>query len=613
MTLTDQLHSQAFSSEQQEYLHGFFAGVQQSWPHVGTRADGLLTAAPQEAPRNEAAPETYFGVALDDLAKEERFKFDQNPLDIWDRLVQHADEDKFPDAAAGDVFRFKFFGLFYVAPAQDSFMLRCRIPACTMQAHQLSGLAEMAEDWGKGHLDITTRGNIQLRELKPRDIVNVLTKLSDLGLTSRGAGADNVRNITATSTSGFDPHELIDVRPYARALHHYILNQRDLYGLPRKFNIAFDSGGVISVCADTNDLAFYAVRGPAQRVPDRLASPAEGPAEASAESRGEIGFRVELGGITGHGDFGRDTGLLIAPEECVAVAAAMLRVYSEHGCRTDRKKARLKYLLEAWGAQKFLDETQKKLSFPLRFVPLADCRPRPPAVKHAHLGVHAQKSSPHAPGEGKVYIGVVMPVGRMSAAQARGIAHIAHQFGSGDLRLSVWQNVLIPDIAQSDIQRVQRCLLDLDLHYDATSVRGGLVACTGNMGCKYAATNTKGHARTLGTQLESRVTLDQPINIHLTGCPHSCAQHYIGDIGLLGAKVQGSSDGEGYHIFLGGGEGQTQGIARQVWSNVPFDEVPALLARVLSTYQSCRQGDESFVIFARRHTVEQLKRLGQDA
>jgi len=149
MTLTDQLHSQAFSSEQQEYLHGFFAGVQQSWPHVGTRADGLLTAAPQEAPRNEAAPEAYFGVALDDLAKEERFKFDQNPLDIWDRLVQHADEDKFPDAAAGDVCRFKFFGLFYVAPAQDSFMLRCRIPACTMQAHQLSGLAEMAEDWAR--------------------------------------------------------------------------------------------------------------------------------------------------------------------------------------------------------------------------------------------------------------------------------------------------------------------------------------------------------------------------------------------------------------------------------------------------------------------------------
>jgi ferredoxin-nitrite reductase len=254
---------QTFSQSQKEYLQGFMAGVYASGsiPFVGTNAAGQLTASPAATTSgNLAAPaaESVYGTPLGDLCKEERWKHDENPLDAWERLLKHAEENRIPDAE--NMYRFKTHGLFYVAPAQDSFMIRLRIPACEITATQFHGLADIASDLGGGYAHITTRGNIQIREFKPRDIVKLLTRVQDLGLTSKGAGADNIRNITASPNSGFDPAELLDVRPFAKALHHYILNQRDLYGLPRKFNVAFDSGGSISAAADTNDIGFFAVR-----------------------------------------------------------------------------------------------------------------------------------------------------------------------------------------------------------------------------------------------------------------------------------------------------------------------------------------------------------------
>src|SRR5688572_20065772 len=202
-----------FTNEQKEYLAGVIAGMAQS-------------LNPQPSSHNENP----------DLCKQERWKEEEDPLEIWDKLLAHADQDKFPNEA--DTFRFRYHGLFYVAPAQNAFMLRCRIPAGELTSAQLHGLAAMAADWGGGYADITTRANIQIREIAPRRIVDVLTRLQDLGLTARGSGVDNVRNITASPTAGIDPAELIDTRPYARGLHYYILNQRDLYGLPRKFNVA---------------------------------------------------------------------------------------------------------------------------------------------------------------------------------------------------------------------------------------------------------------------------------------------------------------------------------------------------------------------------------------
>jgi len=587
-----------FSPEQKHYLEGFLAALAAQAPFVGRTADGQLTSDPAAAPGgapNLAAPpaeDTVFGTPLGELCKQERWKYDENPLDIWEKLVAHADADTFPDEA--DCFRFKFHGLFHVAPAQNSFMLRLRLPAGELDAHQLHGIADLA-DWGGGCAHVTTRANLQLREFKPRDIVRILVRLQELGLTSRGAGADNIRNITASPNSGFDPDELIDVRPFAKALHHYILNHRDLFGLPRKFNVSFDNGGSLAGAADTNDIGFMAVNVSAASL-----AQGGGAAVAAGVAPG-VYFRVQLGGITGHGDFARDTGLLLKPSEVVAAAAAMIRVFNEHGDRTNRKKARLKYLLEKWGVEKFLAAAQGKLAFPLVRLPSAACEPRRPELKHGWLGVYKQAQ------RGRNSIGIGVPVGRLSVRQMHQLADLATNFGTGELRLTVWENVILPHIPDAFVETVRRSLHRMGFTTEAHSLTSGIVSCTGSKGCKYSSTDTKGHALALGRALAaSELSVEQPVNLHFTGCPHSCAQHYCGDLGFLGARL---ADGaEGYHVVLGGGMGAAeQGIAREVFRGVRATEVPALAEKILRVYAEKKQSGETFVQWSRRHSVNELQ------
>jgi ferredoxin-nitrite reductase len=583
-----------FSPEQKEYLAGFLAGL--------ARRDLAQSNGGTEVASRE---ENIFGTPLADVTKQERWKHEEHPLDGWDRILAHAEADRFPNEE--DTYRFRNFGMFYVAPAQNSFMLRCRIPAGELSAVQLRGLADLADDFGNGKAAITTRSNIQIREIAPRNLVNALTRLQSLGLTARGSGVDNVRNITASPTAGFDPQELIDTRPFAHALHHYLLNHRDLYGLPRKFNVAFDGGGSVDTVAETNDLGFVAVR-VAQSVESlnryTVKSENDSTIQRFNDSTTQVHFRVELAGITGHKQLARDAGILIKPSELVAVAAAMIRVYIEHGDRTDRKKARLKYLLDRWGIEKFLAETQKKLAFPLVTFPLEQCVRRSPALRHGHLGVYRQKQ------KGRNYIGAVIPVGVMSSRQMRRLADLAANYGSGQLRLTPWQNLLIPDVPDGFVETVKRQLVRMGFHYESTHIAGGLIACTGSTGCKWAATDTKGQALKLADHLNRRVQLDQPINIHLTGCPHSCAQHYIGDIGLQGVKVNaGGTTVDGYNVVFGGGSGVAAAVAKEVFKGISFDELPGLLERALKTFLTRRQPGESFAAFTRRHEVKQLQEM----
>ena len=562
------------SDEQKQYLEGFLSAV--AARNGGTGGGG---------PDIHRIAQDRFIAAGKPLSAEEEAKRKTPPLDMWDEISANAAADRAPKGI--DVFRHKFFGLFYVAPAQDSFMCRLRIPNGVLSAHQLEGIADLAEAFGGGTLDVTTRANLQIREIRPRSAIDLLTGIQDLGLTSRGAGADNIRNVTGSPTAGIDPTELVDTRPLARALHFTILNHRELYGLPRKFNIAFDGGGQVSVLEDTNDIGFAAVR-----VGDGAAVPAG------------VYFRMYLGGITGHGDFAHDTGILLKSEECVAAAVAVVRVFITHGDRTDRKRARFKYLLDEWGMDRVMAEVGKELSFTPPRVPIEQCLPRGPLLKHGHVGIHRQKQ------KGMNYIGVGLPVGRLSAAQARGLAAIATQFGSGTIRLTVWQNLILSDISDAKLPGARKAVEELGLSAEASPIRGALVACTGNTGCKFAATDTKAQALYLAQYLEARIKLDKPINIHLTGCPHSCAQHYVGDIGLLGVKVaQGDEMIEGYTIVVGGGAGSERRIAREIARDVPFADVADRLEALLRCYLVERRAAESFHEFAGRHSVEALQAM----
>lgn len=574
--------NQAFSLEQKEYLAGFFAGAGQRAfsPFLGKLPDGSYTG---DASAVGSGAQTVYGTPVEDLCKEERFKFEKNGLDSYEDLQRYAAADKLPEGA--DMFRLKFYGLFNVSPVQESLMLRCRIAGGLMRSHQLEGLAEMAEEWAGGYAHITTRANFQLREIQPHDSVKVLEKLVDIGLTSRGSGADNLRNITGSPTSGIDPDEVFDVQPLSRAMHHLILNTREFYGLPRKFNISFDGGGAISVCADTNDIAFYAVR----VGEGRMVEPG-------------VYFRVQLAGITGHKQFAKDCGILIKPGQCLAVAGAMIRVFVENGDRTNRGKSRLKYLIDKWGDQKFVDETEKKLDFQFVKLALHECEARRPIRRHGHLGVHAQIQ------DGLSYIGVRIPVGKLLPEQMKAIANIARRFGTGEIRLTVWQNLLIPHVRNENVSTVVDEIARIGFGCDADPIRGGLIACTGSFGCKYGAADTKSNAVELGEFLSKEAPVDLPINIHLTGCPHSCAQHYVGDIGLQGVRVK--VDGEsvdGYNIVFGGGVDNEQAIAKELFKAVPFTEVKPLLATVLRRYLSDRNEGETFTEFAQKFSETELK------
>jgi len=586
-----------FSEEQRSYLGGFLRGLnlargRSGLAPVAEDLGGLESGGPAAAPQGPERPELVHLRAQDrflaegrKLCPEEEAKRAENPLDAWDRIVEHASAGRFPKGL--DVFRWKFHGLFQVAPAEEAFMCRLRLPGGILSSHQLRGVAGIAERHGQGHADVTTRANLQVRGIGAADGAEVLTALHELGIVPRGAGADNVRNVTGSPTSGIDPQELIDTRPLTRALHHHVLHHRELYGLPRKFNVAFDGGGAVGVLEDTNDVAFAAVR--------------------VAEGKGAppgVYFRLQLGGVTGHGDFARDAGVLVPPERCIAVADALLRVFLAHGDRTDRKKARLKYLLDRWGLERYLAEAEGLLGSPLARLSPAACEARAPLSKHAHVGAHPQRQP------GLFYLGLALPVGRLTSPQMRGIASLAERMGSGTLRLTVWQNVLVSDIPEAVLPEAQAAVEALGLGWKASAIRGALVACTGNRGCRYSATDTKAHALALADRLEARLELDEPLNIHLTGCPHSCAQHRVADIGLLGTQVEvGGGLVPGYHVHVGGGAGPAQALGREIVRDVPEPELGPLLERLLRAWLSGRQERESFQEFAKRHSAEALAAL----
>jgi ferredoxin-nitrite reductase len=599
------MNSQEFSEEQKLYLQGFLSGsnagrVARGLPDLAaTFGQGAqaVASAPVAAP-HETTPEgpDHLGILAQDrtiaqgkkLTDQEAAKRKKHPLDQWDDIAVHAREGRFPKGI--DVLSFKYYGLFYVGPAQESYMTRLRFANGVITAAQMRVVADVARRYGGNYAHVTTRGNLQVREIGACDPMKVLLELHDAGIINKGSGADNIRNITGSATAGIDPQELIDTRPLAREMNHYILNHRELFGLPRKFNIAFDGGGAVHTLEDTNDVAFQAVRvGEGHSVP------------------AGIYFRLMLGGITGHLDFARDTGWLLQAEECVPVAAAILRVFIDEGDRTDRKKARLKYVLDRLRFDAFLTMVRNQLSFEPQLFPLEQCEPRPQAIRNAHVGIHRQRQ------DDRYYVGVVLTAGRLSPEQMEVLAHLAERYGSGELRLTVWQNVLLPGVLAVDLPLVKRQLELVGLGWSANDIRASLVACTGSWACKFGLADTKKSAADIATYVEQRLQLDQPVNIHVTGCINSCAQHYVGDIGLMGTKVEVDDDMvDGYKVYVGGGYGENIGVGREVFSEILATDAPRVVESMLAAYLRNRQDNETFVQWARSYSPEQIKEMSED-
>jgi len=578
-----------FNEEQKRYLEGFATGLQIS--RVGRGLGGAAAVRPDPEPMG---PDAAHFKAQDrifasgkKLADQEKFKREEHPFDAYSRLKQQALNNSPPSPA--DNFRWRYYGLFYVAPAQDSYMCRLRIPNGILKHRQFAGMADLAERLCGPYCHVTTRANLQLREVPPKHAVALIEGIQDLGLCSRGSGADNIRNVTGTPTAGIDPQELIDTRQYAREWHFHILNDRSLYGLPRKFNVAFDGAGKIAVLEDTNDIAFAAVA-----VKDGFGV------------EPGVWFRLGIGGITGHRDFTRQTGIIVKPADATKVADAIVRAFIDTGDRTNRLKARMKYVIDGMGIDKFLALVEQKFGAALTRVPAAALAPRPAFDRMAHIGVHSQKQA------GLNWIGVSLPVGKVTSEQMRGLAKIASDLGDGEIRLTVWQNLLISGVCNENVDLAVAAVEAIGLAVKVSHIRAGLVACTGNTGCKFAASDTKRHAADIADWCEPRVAIDTPLNIHLTGCHHSCAQHYISDIGLIAAKVPAGAEDtcEGYHLLAGGGFGPDADLGQEIYRDLKAEDAPKMVEKLLKAYLAHRSSkDETFLNFARRHDGETLRKL----
>ena len=566
-----------FTSTQQRYLEGFFAGINARGVTFG---DIAPTSVAESKP------------SLEDLTKEERIKREQHPFEALETLVMNARGNRAPESE--DVFRFKWNGLFWLNPVKDSYMCRLRIPGGAVKSHQLRETAAIARELTSGYIQITTRNNLQIRTIQPKDCPEVLRRIQACGLHSRGAGGDNIRNITTNPTAGIDPYELIDTMPLVNELATIIVSGSEFYDLPRKFNIAFDGGGLVSSVEDTNDIGCTAVE---------ILSNEDGIDPG-------IYFRLCLGGVTGHQTFAADAGVLVSSTQVNQVILAILRVFIRDGDRTNRKKARLKYILEDIGIPAFVVKVEELLKFKLPRFPIGwHEKPRSFSQQnHGHVGVFPQKQP------NQFYVGASVPVGQVTAKQLERIAYIADTFGNGEVRLTVWQNFIIPNVTEAFVPTVCKQLKKLGFDTTQSHLRSGFVACTGNRYCKFAATDTKGHAIAMMEYLDKRVKLDQPVNIHFTGCPHSCAQHFMGDIGLLGAKVKLHGETvEGYHITVGGGFGENRKVGRQIFNNVSFRSLGGTLEAMLKGFLAKRQDAETFHTFCNRHTVRQLQEAFADA
>ena len=453
--------------------------------------------------------------------------------------------------------RLKWMGVFFRPVTPGKFMLRMRMPNGILTSGQMRVLAEVVERYGEdGNADITTRQNLQLRGIRLEDIPDIFRRFEQAGLTSIQSGMDNVRNITGSPVAGIDADELIDTRGLVRKVQDMITNNGEgnpsFSNLPRKFNIAIAGCRDNSVHAEINDIAF---------VP--------------AYKDGKLGFNVLVGGFFSakRCEAAVPLNAWVDPRDVVALCEAILIVYRNHGLRANRQKSRLMWLIDEWGMDKFRAEVEQQLGHPLQ-----TAAPKDEILwdKRDHIGIHAQKQL------GLNYVGLHVPVGRLYAPDMFDLARIAEVYGSGEIRLTVEQNVIIPDVPDSRVASLLKEPLLGKFSVSPGLLVRSLVSCTGAQFCNFALIETKNRAMALIQELESELELTRPVRIHWTGCPNSCGQPQVADIGLMGTKVR--KDGkaaEGVDLYMGGKVGKHAKLGTCVQKGIPCDDLKPILRNLL--------------------------------
>lgn len=493
----------------------------------------------------------------DKLNKFERIKAEKDGLEVRHDLSHFAEIGWEAIAESDRDYRLKWLGLFFRPVTPGKFMMRLRIAHGIMTSAQMRMLAEVIQRYGSdGSADITTRQNLQLRGIQIEDVLDIFDKLQTHGMTSVQSGMDNVRNITGSPVAGIEADELFDTRELAQQVQDMITNQGqgnpEFTNLPRKFNIAIAGCRDNSVHAEINDIAF---------VP------------AYKDER--FGFNVLVGGLFSakRCEAAIPLKAWVAPEQVVAICEAILVVYRDNGPRANRQKSRLMWLIDQMSLDGFRAAVEQKLGFVLQ-----DAAPKDEIEwdKRDHLGVFAQKQP------GLSYVGINVPVGRLDAEQMLELARLAEVYGSGELRLTVEQNVIIPNVPESRVSALLGEPLLQTFLIEPLPLARSLVSCTGAQFCNFALVETKNRAVLFAQELDQELDLVRPVRMHWTGCPNSCAQPQVADIGFMGTKVRKNGKTlEGVDIYMGGKVGKDAHLGTCVMKGIPCEDLKPVVRDLL--------------------------------
>ncbi len=491
------------------------------------------------------------------MNKIEALKAERDGLDVAEDLARFAREG-WRTIADDDKERLKWVGVFHRRPTPGHFMMRIRMPNGIVTAAQARLLGEVTRATGRNVADVTTRQQIQLRWVTIEGVPEIIARLEAAGLSSLQTGMDNIRGIVGCPATGLTPTELFDTAPIARDFQRIFLGNKAFTNLPRKFNVTVT--GCLEHCTggETQDISMA-------------------PARTTLDGAEVAGLNVAVGGKQGSGGpvFATSLDAFVRPEEAAEVCAAIALIFRDHGPREARSKARLAFLVEAWGGERFRKELEVRLG-----------RPLPPAGRDArgatatdHIGVFRERQA------GLNYVGLKTPVGRVTGDQLVELARLSERYGRGELRFTPSQNVLLPHVPDALLGELTQEPLLQALPYNPTEIQRGLVSCTGIDFCNLALIDTKTRALALARELEQRLGRTRPLTVRWSGCPASCGGHHTADVGLQGCKVK--VDGtivDGVHVFVGGRGGADPRAGVRVLEDVPCDELPHVLERLLKFF-----------------------------
>lgn len=516
---------------------------------------------------------------LSKLNKLELVKLNRDGLDII-QLIREKASGGYTAFSEEDIGFFKWAGVYEQKPKDGYLMMRVRIPSGILNSNQARTLAEISRDYGRNLLDVTTRQAVQFHWLQVQDLPDVFDRLERVGLFSYQACGDVPRTIIGNPLAGIDPNELMDTSELVKQLEEFFLLNREFSNLPRKFKTSISANIFNTAHAEINDLAFT-------------------PATKDFDGERVVGFHVWVGGgLSAKPYLAKQLDLFVHPEEVLKVAKGVTEIFRDYGYREKRHHARLKFLVADWGPEKFLDKLIERIG------------PMPTGGRDEvkgwnagyFTGVHQQKQS------GLNYVGLLLPVGRLQAEDFFEIARLADTYGDGSIRTCNSQNVIIANVPDNKLDGLlQEDLLEKLTPYPRTFI-GHAVSCTGNEFCNLAIVETKARMKAIASWLDENVAIDTPIRLHVIGCPNSCGQQQIADIGLQGSLIK-TENGmkDAFDLFVGGSLGPDAAFNQRLKGRVLGERIAPVIGSLIEQYKQLRLPDEKFHQYVRRVGVAEIQ------